>query len=106
MWNNRERRLDYTPHRVFGILGRDIFPCKGFLLEETPFHNQWNPRQGVVPMPGGSTGRIPNEGPWNPTQGEIPTQAMSSNFGNQLIMPQQMKFPFVVQGHGLYQNPS
>jgi hypothetical protein len=70
-----------------------------------PFHTQWNPGQGFVPMPGGSAGGIPNQGPWNTTQGEIPAQAMSSNFGSQSMMPQQTQFPFVGQGHGFYQNP-
>jgi hypothetical protein len=40
-------------------------------------------------------------------QGEIPTQGMSSNYGNQSAMQNQMKTPFIGQGHhGFYQNPA
>jgi hypothetical protein len=81
------------------------FPSQGMSVGGNPFHTQWNPRKGSVPMPGGSAGGIPNQGPWNTTQGAIPAQAMSSNFGSQPMMQQQMQFPFVGQGHGFYQNP-
>jgi hypothetical protein len=56
-------------------------------------------------MPIGSAGGIPFQGPWNTMQGEIPAQAMSSNFGSQSMIPQQMQFPYAGQGHGFYQNP-
>jgi hypothetical protein len=46
-----------------------------------PFHGQWNPGQGSVPMPIRSAGGIPFQNIWNTTQGEIPAQPTSSNYG-------------------------
>jgi len=78
---------------VYSIQGlwnpwQGYFPSQGMSIGDNPFHAQWKPGQGVVPMSGRSFGGIPNQVPWNTTQGEIPTQAMSSNFGIQLMMPQ------------------
>jgi hypothetical protein len=82
------------------------FPSQGMSIRGNPSHTLWNPGQGSIPMPGGSAGGIPNQGPWNTVQGEIPAQGMSSNFGNQPTMQNQMQVPFTGQGHhGLYQNP-
>jgi hypothetical protein len=60
-------------------------------VEGNPFHAEWHPGQGSIPMPVGLARGIPFQGPWNKMHGEIPAQAMLSNFGSQPMIPQQMQ---------------
>jgi hypothetical protein len=65
------------------------------------FHNQWNLRQGAIPMPMGSTWGNPSQSPLN----VMHAQSSMCYFGNQLMMSPQMQNPYASHGHGFYQNP-
>jgi hypothetical protein len=71
------------------------------LIWGNSFHNQWNPMQGPIPMPMGSTWGNPSQISLNVTH----AQPSTSYFGNQPMMSPQMKNPYAGHGHGFYQNP-
>jgi hypothetical protein len=66
------------------------------------FHNQWNPRQGAMPMPMGLAWGNPSQSPSN----ENPTQQSTSYFKNQSMMSPHTQNPYASHAHGFYQNPS
>jgi hypothetical protein len=67
-----------------------------------PFHSQWNPEQGSIPMPVGSAGGNPSQNPWNVME----AHPFMSYYGSQSMMSQQAQNPYASHDHGYYQNPS
>jgi hypothetical protein len=72
------------------------------LTKGNPFHGQWNPGQGSVPMPIELTGGNPFQKLWNTTLREIPSHPSMSYYKIQLMTSQQVQY--LNAGHGVYQN--
>jgi hypothetical protein len=64
------------------------------------FHNQWNPRQGTMPIPMGLAWGISSQSPLN----VMHAQQSTSYFGNQPMMSPHMQNLYTGHGHGFYQN--
>jgi hypothetical protein len=66
-----------------------------------PFHSQWTPRKGSIPMLIRSAGGNPSQNTWNVTQ----AQPFTSYYESQSMTSQQAHNPYASHGHGYYQNP-
>jgi hypothetical protein len=98
---HRGKTQELLPHQGLGILGRDPVPSSGMPIWGNSFHNQWNPRQGTMPIPMGSAWGNPSQSPLN----VMHAQPSTSYFGNQPMMSPHMQNPYTSHGHGFYQNP-
>jgi hypothetical protein len=75
-------------------------PSLGMPIWGNSFHNQWNPKQGTMLIPMGSTWGNPSQSPLN----VVHAHPSTSYFGNQSMMSPHTHNPYAGHGHGFYQN--